>query len=134
MLGGFSLSVGAAACKLSVEGFRVKFRLSVATMMEEYLQASEIIDWQHPTILELAQKIASGHQTSDAIAKACFEWVRDQIRHSYDEKMNPITCRASDVLQYKTGYCYAKSHLLAALLRAQSMMKENIKLESFYQY
>ena len=35
--------------------------------------------------------------------------------------MNPVTCRASDVLQYKTGYCYAKSHLLAALLRANGI-------------
>src|SRR5690606_15516280 len=28
------------------------------------------------------------------------------------------TCKASDVLKHGTGYCYAKSHLLAALLRA----------------
>lgn len=35
--------------------------------------------------------------------------------------MNPVTCRASDVLEHKTGYCYAKSHLLAALLRANSI-------------
>lgn len=99
--------------------------LSVATSMEEYLQTSEVINWQHPTILALAQKIASGHQTSRSyqqqIAKACFEWVRDEIRHSYDYQMNPVTCRASDVLQYRTGYCYAKSHLLAALLRANSI-------------
>lgn len=89
--------------------------------MEEYLQNSEIIDWNHPAILALSQTIASEHQTSEAIAKACFEWVRDEIYHSYDYQMNPITCRASDVLQYKTGYCYAKSHLLAALLRANGI-------------
>ena len=35
--------------------------------------------------------------------------------------MNPVTCRASDVLHHKTGYCYAKSHLLAALLRANGI-------------
>lgn len=89
--------------------------------MEEYLQNSEIIDWNHPAILALSQTIASEHQTFEAIAKACFEWVRDEIHHSYDYQMNPITCRASDVLQYKTGYCYAKSHLLAALLRANGI-------------
>lgn len=86
--------------------------------MEEYLQASEVIDWQHPTILELARRIASEHQTPQAIAKACFEWVRDEIYHSGDYQMNPVTCCASDVLRYKTGFCYAKSHLVAALLRA----------------
>jgi transglutaminase-like putative cysteine protease len=89
--------------------------------MENYLQASEIIDWQNPTILELAKKIATGYETTEAIAKACFEWVRDDIHHSFDYQMNPITCRASDVLKYRTGYCYAKSHLLAALLRANGI-------------
>ncbi|MBD0261956.1 MAG: transglutaminase family protein [Tolypothrix sp. Co-bin9] len=89
--------------------------------MEEYLKASEVIDWQHPTIVELAKKIALKCETSEAIAKACFEWVRDEIYHSYDYQMNPVTCRASDVLKYKTGYCFAKSHLLAALLRANSI-------------
>ncbi|HEY9599276.1 MAG TPA: transglutaminase family protein [Cyanophyceae cyanobacterium] len=89
--------------------------------MESYLQASEIIDWQHPNILELANTIASTNDTIEAIAKACFEWVRDKIHHSSDYQMNPVTCRASDVLLYKTGYCYAKSHLLAALLRANGI-------------
>ncbi len=89
--------------------------------MEAYLRASEIIDWQHPGILELAQQIASDQETPTTIAKACFEWVRDEIRHSFDYQMNPVTCCASDVLRYKTGYCYAKSHLLAALLRANKI-------------
>lgn len=86
--------------------------------MEEYLQHSDIIDWQDSTILELADRISIPHHTPEAIAKACFEWVRDEIHHSYDYQMNPVTCRGSDVLKYKTGYCFAKSHLLAALLRA----------------
>jgi transglutaminase-like putative cysteine protease len=89
--------------------------------MEEYLRSSEIIDWEHPAILELANKIALEYKTPEAIAKASFEWVRDKIYHSVDYKLNPITCRASDVLHYKTGYCFAKSHLLAALLRANQI-------------
>lgn len=89
--------------------------------MEEYLRASKVIDWQHPEIIDLAKQIASGHETSTAIAKACFEWVRDEICHSFDYQMNPVTCRASNVLIYKTGYCYAKSHLLVALLRANQI-------------
>jgi transglutaminase-like putative cysteine protease len=86
--------------------------------MEEYLQATEVIDWQEPSVLEHVQHLASGYQTPDLIAKACFEWVRDEIHHSFDYQMNPVTYRASEVLKHKTGYCYAKSHLLAALLRA----------------
>jgi transglutaminase-like putative cysteine protease len=89
--------------------------------MEEYLKVSEVINWQHPEIMERAKQITSGLDTPLAIAKACFEWVRDEIRHSYDYQINPVTCRASDVLEYKTGYCFAKSHFLAALLRANQI-------------
>ena len=60
-------------------------------------------------------------QTDADIAKSCFEWVRDEIKHSWDYKKNPVTCKASDVLKHGTGYCFAKSHLLAALLRANSI-------------
>jgi len=89
--------------------------------MQEYLQVSEVIDWQHPEIIKCSQQITSGYETPLAIAKACFEWVRDNIYHSCDYQMNPVTCRASDVLQHKTGYCFAKSHLLAALLRVNNI-------------
>ena len=87
--------------------------------MNKFLITTTIIDWQHPDILELAQNLAS--PDTNTTTKACFEWVRDNIYHSSDYKMNPVTCRASEVLQYKTGYCFAKSHLLAALLRANSI-------------
>jgi len=89
--------------------------------MQKYLKVSEVIDWQHPEIMEHARQIAVKFETPIAIAKACFEWVRDEIFHSVDYQMNPLTCRASDVLKYKTGYCFAKSHLLAALLRANQI-------------
>jgi Transglutaminase-like superfamily len=89
--------------------------------MEEFLRASAVIDWKHPEIIELANYIGLGYETAIEISKACFEWVRDEIRHSVDYQMNPVTCRASDVLKHKTGYCFAKSHLLAALLRANQI-------------
>lgn len=89
--------------------------------MEKYLRVSEVIDWQHPAVMERAKQIALEFETPMAIAKACFEWVRDEILHSYDYQKNPVTCRASDVIQHKTGYCFAKSHLLAALLRANQI-------------
>jgi len=89
--------------------------------METYLQASEIIDWHHPAVLELARTLAIGQDGVTAIVHTCFEWVRDEIRHSVDYQMNPVTCCASDVLHHKTGYCFAKSHLLAALLRANAI-------------
>ena len=87
--------------------------------MNEVLQSTEIINWQHPDVLRQAQALSGG--TVLEVAQRCFEWVRDEIRHSFDYQMNPVTCRASEVLQAGTGYCYAKSHLLAALLRANDI-------------
>lgn len=89
--------------------------------MEQYLKTDQIIDWEHREIIALAKQMASGCDTAAEIAKACFEWVRDEIFHSVDYQMNPVTCRASDVLKHRTGYCFAKSHLLAALLRANQI-------------
>ena len=55
------------------------------------------------------------------MVRACFEWVRDRIPHTSDHNLDPVTCSASDVLEHETGFCYAKSHLLAALLRANGI-------------
>ena len=88
---------------------------------EKYLASSEIIDWSHPDVVMKAGKLANGYENIAEIAKNCFEFVRDEIRHSLDSMLNPVTCRASDVLMHRTGWCYAKSHLLAALLRANGI-------------
>ena len=93
----------------------------VKAELKPYLAASKYIDWDHPKILALAKGLADGCTSDQAAARACFEFVRDEIKHSWDYQLNPVTCRASDVLEHRTGYCYAKSHLLAALLRANGL-------------
>lgn len=89
--------------------------------MKKYLEHSDYIDWQHPLILTQAKELAASNASDEAIAETCFKFVRDHIKHSWDYRQNPVTCRASDVLIHGTGYCYAKSHLLAALLRANNI-------------
>ena len=89
--------------------------------MKEYLAQNEYIDWQTPAVLSQAKELAGNASEATEIARRCFEFVRDEIKHSWDFEMNPVTCKASEVLEHGTGYCYAKSHLLAALLRANSI-------------
>lgn len=86
-----------------------------------YLAKSKYIDFGDREVAEKAAVLASGAITKEELVRRCFEFVRDQIKHSWDFKLNPVTCRASDVLRHGTGYCYAKSHLLAALLRANGI-------------
>jgi hypothetical protein len=87
--------------------------------MSEFHNSTEVVDWRHPAIVEQAQRLAGGSMLETA--RRSFEFVRDEIRHSGDHGDNPVTWRASDVLAHKTGFCYAKSHLLAALLRAKGV-------------
>lgn len=89
--------------------------------MKAFLLSSPWIDWENPAVLAQARRLAEGLRGDEAIARRCFEFVRDEIAHSGDVRSGPVTCRASDVLAERTGYCYAKSHLLAALLRANGI-------------
>jgi len=89
--------------------------------MKDYLKSTKIIDWQHPVILSQAKELAAERTDSISIAKSCFEWVRDKIKHIDDYNIQQIACSASEVLKLGAGICYAKSHLLAALLRANSI-------------
>ncbi|WP_231880002.1 transglutaminase-like domain-containing protein [Collimonas pratensis] len=95
--------------------------LSPASNQNPYLAVSTHIDGDHPQVAAQAAVLAAGCASEEEVVKACFEFVRDAIQHSWDFKRDPVTCRASDVLIHGTGYCYAKSHLLAALLRSNGI-------------
>lgn len=89
--------------------------------LQPYLAASTYIDFLAPDIQTLAAQLAARAGSELDVVRHCFEFVRDEICHSSDFKLNPVTSKASDVLRHRTGYCYAKSHLLAALLRANGI-------------
>jgi transglutaminase-like putative cysteine protease len=86
-----------------------------------FLRSTEVIDWENPAVLAKSRELARDSSGIVETARRCFEWVRDEIHHSNDYHRNPVTCAASDVLREGTGYCYAKSHLLAALVRANGI-------------
>ena len=89
--------------------------------MNAYLQASEVIDWKTDEVNRLAHKLRGNLSDEVTIAKAAFEWVRDEIKHTADFALPGVACKASEVLRLGTGLCYAKSHLLAGLLRANGI-------------
>jgi transglutaminase-like putative cysteine protease len=91
------------------------------SQLQPYLQACPVIDFNEPSVLRQAQELSAGLNTDLDIARACFEFVRDEIKHTFDYQLNTITLTASQVLKHGTGFCYAKSHLLAALLRANNI-------------
>ena len=86
--------------------------------LNEYLKPSAIIDFEDEKIIECAKSLVEEVDDEELRIKTVYEFVRDKIHHTFDIKGNVITCKASDVLKYGQGICYAKSHLLAALLRS----------------
>ena len=89
-----------------------------STDLNQYLKTTEIIDWDDTDVRAKAESIAGGLDNEVEKARSLFEWVRDQIPHSADIDSDLNPCTASETLNAGTGMCYAKSHLLAALLRA----------------
>jgi transglutaminase-like putative cysteine protease len=89
--------------------------------MNEFLQPTAVIDSGDPTIVAAAAEIAGDARDDEEVARRCFLWVRDSVRHSSDHRISVVTCTASEVLKHRAGFCYAKSHLLAALLRARGI-------------
>jgi len=89
--------------------------------LEDYLAETEEIDFSHLSIKEKASELFSASSNEDDFVKKTFEFVRDEISHSWDIQSSRVTCRASEVLYFKEGICYAKSNLLCALLRSKGI-------------
>lgn len=85
--------------------------------LDEYLSYNKIVDWDNKAIHLLAVDLSKNVMNEVELAEKIYQYVRDKISHSFDINAEVVTCSASEVLQYKHGICYAKSHLLAALLR-----------------
>ncbi len=90
-------------------------------MLDSYLNPTPWIDFEHPEI----QAHLTAHPTDDrpeeAVIRETFEFVRDRVAHLWDIGSRRVTGRASEALRHREGICYAKSHLLAALLRGRGV-------------
>ena len=94
--------------------------LTIYNEFKDYLKDSYYIDWKNESILKLAEKLRVKDNEIETICRT-YIFVRDEIKHSWDVQDKRVTATASDVLQEGVGICYAKSNLLAALLRANNI-------------
>lgn len=86
-----------------------------------YLGGDEVIQTGDRAVRALARELRQQAGGDVSFAKTAFEWVRDQVAHSYDVHDPRVTLTASEVLEQRVGLCYAKSHLLTALLRSEGI-------------
>ena len=81
-----------------------------------FLAASPAVDRDHPAVRRLAGAVRRLRDVDTM--RVAYETVRDRYPHSMDIDAAAVSISASDVLRHGHGICFAKSHLLAAVLRA----------------
>jgi transglutaminase-like putative cysteine protease len=84
-----------------------------------FLATSTVIDSDHPRVRRLAE--SARRQDQLATIQATYEIARDKFAHSYDIDAMEVSISASDVIRHGHGICFAKAHLLAALLRSNGI-------------
>lgn len=89
--------------------------------IDDYLKSSDIIDYDNPQIEALLESLHVRSLPEVDKVRVCYEYVRDEIGHSWDDQTHTVTLTASEVVAHKTGICYAKANLLAALLRKEGI-------------
>lgn len=90
-------------------------------IVNEYLKETPSIDYRNPLIQEKVGQLRNQSEDEIDYIKRSYLFVRDEIPHSWDIKTNIVSRTASDALKNKTGVCWVKSCLLAALLRANGI-------------
>ena len=76
------------------------------------------IDYVNFHIQERVQELKNQSDDNLDYIKRSYIFVRNEIPHSEDIETNIVLKTSNDVLKNKTGICWTKSLLLAALLRA----------------
>lgn len=95
--------------------------LIIKDSLEEYLSESKYINWNDECIRKKAEELRTNYTDEISVIKASYEFVRDEIKHSWDVQDKRVTKTATEVLEQGVGICWAKSNLLAALLRANGI-------------
>lgn len=89
--------------------------------LNEYLSFSAVIDFDSELVKSTAGMLQNTEMNEIDYVKKVYEYVRDEFPHSFDINGSEVSCSASDVIKYRHGICYAKSHLLAAILRCSGI-------------
>ena len=89
------------------------------TDLASFCARSAVIDHDHPSVARLAEAVRRKDEL--ATIHAAYELVRDGFAHSYGIGAGAVSVSASDVIRHGHGICFAKAHLLAALLRANGI-------------
>ena len=88
-------------------------KLIIRDSFDDYLAASKYINWKDDCILAKSEEFKSKNADEISLIRTIYEFVRDDIRHSWDVQDRRITRSATEVLEQGVGICWAKANLPA---------------------
>ncbi len=93
-----------------------------SNQITDYLKENPpYIRYKTPQVCAMISAIEAKASSAEQRAKLAFGIVRDEIKHSFDTGNPLVTIGAEEVLEHRAGICFAKSHLLATLLRGMDI-------------
>lgn len=107
--------------------FAKKYNLPIKQVvadLSKFLQETDLIDFSNPGIQGVVAKIKSQAKDQNdeiELTKLAYHFVRDEINHAMDDKKfldKKPNLKASEVFENNHAFCFGKSALLAAILRA----------------
>ena len=94
--------------------------------LNKYLKETPSINFSHPLIETKIKELREKSDSQIDYIKNAYEFVRDEIPHSWDIKVKIVSKNAAEVLENGTGICWTQSCLLAALLRGMESLLESL--------
>jgi len=85
--------------------------------MRKFLEPTALVDSRHPLITRLAARFAAAAGSARELAKAIFNFVREQVTY----ELRPSNLPASRVLAERAGQCFNKAILQVAIARAAAL-------------
>ena len=75
----------------------------MSTSISAYLSVSKYINWKDNRILSKTHEFKQKYADEISLIKAIYEFVRDEIKHSWDVQDKRVTKSATEVLEQGVG-------------------------------
>ncbi len=79
--------------------------LIIKDAIDEYLSVSKYINWDEDNIISKGERFKQKYTDEISLVKAVYEFVRDEVKHSWDVQDKRVTKSATEVLEQES-YMY----------------------------
>lgn len=99
----------------------MKLQLESNRLGDYLVELPPYVEWHSPLVKGHVDGIMGTTRSAAERARLAFEVARDGVAHSFDTGHPVVSIGAEEALRNGEGICFAKAHLLAALLRGMGI-------------